>query len=131
MRSSARFPTSRRPKSKPFTPWIERDVRRRRTAGLLPDHLATGRKSIRPLRNLGGECGAKRFGVRRSSGLAAADLVRELRSDDVQVAHYTEVGELEDRRLGVLVDGHDGLGGLHAGTMLDRTGDAERDVELR
>jgi len=33
--------------------------------------------------------------------------------------------------LGVLVDGHDRLGGLHAGPVLDRAGDPDRDVELR
>lgn len=47
------------------------------------------------------------------------------------VAHHTEVGDLEDRRVPVLVDGDDGLGGLHAGPVLDRAGNAQRDVQLR
>ena len=41
------------------------------------------------------------------------------------------VGDLEDRRLGVLVDRDDGARALHADEVLDRAGDAERDVELR
>ena len=49
----------------------------------------------------------------------------------MQVADDAEVDQLEDRGLGVLVDRHDRLGGLHAGAVLDRTGDAGRDVELR
>ena len=40
------------------------------------------------------------------------------------------VGDLEDRRFLVLVDGDDDLGVLHAGEMLDRAGDADGDVEL-
>ena len=41
------------------------------------------------------------------------------------------VGDLEDRRVGVLVDGDDGARALHADEVLDGAGDAERDVELR
>ena len=52
-------------------------------------------------------------------------------TDLVQVADHAEVGQLEDRRLGVLVDGHDRLRGLHAGAVLDRAGDAGGDVQLR
>src|SRR4029450_5470080 len=63
--------------------------------------------------------------------LAGGDLLGGGRDDGVQVAHDTEVGQLEDRGLGVLVDGHDGLRGLHAGAVLDRPGDADGDVELR
>src|SRR5690606_37252052 len=43
----------------------------------------------------------------------------------------TEVDELEDRGLLVLVDRDDRLGRLHAGPVLDRTGDARGDVQLR
>src|SRR3954469_7610144 len=55
----------------------------------------------------------------------------ELRDDLVEVAHDAEVGELEDRGVAVLVDGHDVLRGLHADLVLDRAGDAGREVELR
>ena len=38
-----------------------------------------------------------------------ADLLDELGHDLEQVAHDTEVCQLEDRRLGVLIDDHDRL----------------------
>ena len=70
-------------------------------------------------------------GPESASALALGDLLGELRDDREQVADDAEVGQLEDRRLGVLVDRDDRLGGLHAGPVLDRAGDADRDVELR
>src|SRR3954452_8190120 len=65
--------------------------------------------------------------------LAPAGLHRvgQLRQDLVEVADDAEVGELEDRRVGVLVDGHDVLRGLHADLVLDGAGDARRQVQLR
>src|SRR3712207_5276391 len=54
--------------------------------------------------------------------LPGVDLLGGSGDDGVQVADDTEVGQLEDRRLGVLVDGDDGLAGLHAGAVLDGTG---------
>src|SRR5690606_20831828 len=48
----------------------------------------------------------------------------------VQVTHDAEVDQLEEGCLLVLVDRDDGLRGLHAGTVLDGTGDARRHVEL-
>src|SRR5207237_4677134 len=39
-------------------------------------------------------------------------------------------GNLEDRRILVFVDGDDCLGGAHAGEVLDRAGNSDRDVEL-
>ena len=63
--------------------------------------------------------------------LALADLLGGLRDDLEQVADHAEVGQLEDRRLGVLVDRDDRLRGLHAGPVLDGAGDAECDVQLR
>src|SRR5215207_4596846 len=65
------------------------------------------------------------------SALALLDLLGRLREDGLEVADHTEVDELEDRRLLVLVDRDDRLGRLHAGAVLDRTGDAVGDVELR
>src|SRR3954462_8018226 len=55
----------------------------------------------------------------------------ELRQDLVQVADDAEVGELEDRRVLVLVDRDDVLARLHADLVLDRARDAGREVQLR
>ena len=65
------------------------------------------------------------------SALALGDLVGQLRDDREQVTDDAEVGELEDRRLRVLVDHDDGLRRLHAGPVLDGPGDAVGDVQLR
>src|SRR4051794_16551475 len=54
----------------------------------------------------------------------------QLRQDLVEVADDAEVRELEDRRVLVLVDRDDVLRGLHAHLVLDRAGDARREVEL-
>src|SRR5215468_3094089 len=58
------------------------------------------------------------------------ELRGEQRDDLEQVAHDPIVRDLEDGRLGVLVHGHDHLGGPHAGQVLDGPGDAEAEVEL-
>src|SRR5688500_13195271 len=64
------------------------------------------------------------------SALALGDLLGGLREHRLEVADDTEVDELEDRRLLVLVDGDDRLRRLHAGTVLDGTGDAVGHVQL-
>src|SRR5262245_38081953 len=66
----------------------------------------------------------------RNPALFLFDRGRQLRHDLEEVAHYTVVGHLEDRRFLVLVDRHDGLAVLHAGKMLDGAGDADRNVEV-
>src|SRR5215218_7136647 len=48
-----------------------------------------------------------------------------------QIADEADVGDLEDRRLVVLVDGDDGLGILHPGEVLDGARNADGNVELR
>src|SRR5262245_36552811 len=52
------------------------------------------------------------------------------RHDLEQVAGNAVVGDFEDRRVRVLVDGNDGPRALHADDVLNRAGDTERDVEL-
>src|SRR5664279_1897897 len=51
--------------------------------------------------------------------------------DLVKVADQTIVGNREDRRVRILVDGDDDLGFLHSGEVLDGAGNPDRDVELR
>src|SRR5690606_11928182 len=58
-------------------------------------------------------------------------LASQLRYRLEQVGNQAVVGNLEDRRFFVLVDRHDHLGVLHAGQVLDGTGDAHGDVQLR
>ena len=51
--------------------------------------------------------------------------------DFEQIADDAVVGDFEDRRVGILVDRDDRPRALHADDVLDRAGDAEREVELR
>src|SRR3954449_730867 len=66
-----------------------------------------------------------------SAALLGLHGLGELGDDLVEVAHDAQVGELEDRRVGVLVDRDDVLGALHADLVLDGAGDARREVQLR
>src|SRR5215469_8459514 len=65
-----------------------------------------------------------------SRGLALGKLRVELRYDLEQVADNAVIGDLEDRRLFILVDGDDHLRILHPGEMLNGAGDADSDIEL-
>src|SRR3954447_23864908 len=65
------------------------------------------------------------------SSATLADELGQLGHDLVPVADHSEVAELEDRRVRILVDRDDRAGALHADLVLDRARDAERDVELR
>src|SRR5687768_16224125 len=67
----------------------------------------------------------------RSGTLPRPHQLRKLGDDRVQVADDAEVGELEDRRVRVLVDRDDSLGALRPDLVLDRPGDPAGDVELR
>ena len=54
------------------------------------------------------------------------------RWDDLEeVADDAIVGNFEDGCVLVLVDGDDGLRALHADEMLDGSGDADGEIELR
>jgi hypothetical protein len=55
-------------------------------------------------------------------------LTNKLRHDRKQVTHKADIRNLEYRRVFVLVDRDDDLGILHAGQMLNRAGDADRDI---
>src|SRR3954454_20722575 len=65
------------------------------------------------------------------AALLGLDGLGELGQDLVEIADDPEVGELEDRSVGVLVDRDDVLRVLHADLVLDRTGDARGQVQLR
>src|SRR6185503_19867439 len=67
--------------------------------------------------------------VSRSATLLV-ELCDHRRHDLEQVAGDPVVGNLEDRRLRVLVDRYNGARALHADEVLERAGDAQRDVEL-
>lgn len=71
----------------------------------------------------------------RGAGLvgleSGSDSLFQLRYGVEQVGDQAVVGDLEDRRLFVLVDRDDHLRVLHARQVLDGTGDAHRDVQLR
>src|SRR5258706_9950852 len=69
--------------------------------------------------------------VKALRGFDAPNLRNEGRDRGKEVLDEPVVGDLENGRLGVLVDRHDDLRALHAGQVLDRTRDADRDVELR
>src|SRR6266511_3896731 len=69
--------------------------------------------------------------MRRRLPLSLGDLFRQPGYHLEEVTDHAEVGDGEDGRLAVLVDGNDRLGGLHPGAVLDRPGDPDRHVELR
>src|SRR4030095_8390165 len=54
----------------------------------------------------------------------------QLGQDLKEVADKAVVGDLEDRRLGILVDRDDHFAVLHPGQMLDRPGNADGDVKV-
>src|SRR5688572_4746299 len=60
-----------------------------------------------------------------------AKLRREFGQGLIKVGNQPVIGDLEDRCFLILVDGDDHLGILHAGQMLDRAGNADRNVEVR
>src|SRR4051794_29289500 len=81
--------------------------------------------------NSSGACACFPLAAAMSAALAGLHRLRQLGDDLVEVSDDAEVGELEDRGVRVLVDRHDVLRGLHADLVLDRAGDARREVQLR
>src|ERR1700749_5074828 len=68
---------------------------------------------------------------RSSAALLGFDRLGQFGDDFVQIAHHPEVRELEDRSVRILVDREDVLRVLHSNLVLDRAGDARREVQLR
>lgn len=54
----------------------------------------------------------------------------QFRQNLEQIPHQANIRNLEDRRIAVLVDRHDGTGVLDAGQMLDRAGNTDGDIKL-
>src|SRR5207247_7614532 len=67
---------------------------------------------------------------RPSVGFRLPDRFGQGRNDLKEVTDYTEIGYAEDRRLRILVDGHDVFRGRHAGEMLDGARDAGSDIQI-
>src|ERR1700710_6634 len=76
--------------------------------------------------------GGRNWGLSRSSAaLLGFDRRGQFGDDLVQIADDAEIRELEDRRVRILVDREDVLVVLHPDLVLDRAGDARREVQLR
>src|SRR5215475_1706676 len=75
--------------------------------------------------------GGRRRLSRSSAALLGFDRLGQFGDDFVQIAHHAEVRELEDRSIRILVDREDVLRVLHSDLVLDRAGDARREVQLR
>src|SRR5665213_671944 len=78
----------------------------------------TGRNSYRPA-------------TRRLSLPELAERFGQFGNRLIQIRDQTVIGDLEDRRVLILVDRDDHLGILHASEMLDRAGNTDRDIEFR
>ena len=63
------------------------------------------------------------------SSLGSFDLLDQFGNDLVQITDDAVGGNIEDGGVLVLVDGDDGLGVLHAGHVLDSTGDAQGNID--
>src|SRR6185503_4737969 len=61
---------------------------------------------------------------------AGVDQLFQLGHDRKEVADDSDVGDLEDRGFGILVDGNDGAGILDTRQVLDRAGNTDRDVQF-
>src|SRR5205823_5305153 len=66
-----------------------------------------------------------------SASRLALQLFDKLGHESINVADEAEIGDVEDRRIGITIDGHNGARVLHSGQVLDRSGNAERDIKLR
>ena len=81
-------------------------------------------------RRIGRGAGRPRL-IGAAEGIAPLlDLRDEGRQDRLEVGDVADVGELEDGRPHVPVDGEDPVGLAHAGHVVRRAGDAEGEVEI-
>ena len=69
--------------------------------------------------------------VPASDFVALADSAHHLRHQFKQIANQAVIGDLEDRRIGILVDGDDDFRLLHPGKVLDGAGNTDGNVKLR
>ena len=69
-------------------------------------------------------------GMDSFAGRDLTNLLGQLRQELQDVVHNADVGDLEDRSFGVLVDGDDERIALDAGQVLERPADAARQVDL-
>src|SRR5262249_2830188 len=69
--------------------------------------------------------------IREATSLAALELVCEFGKYLEQITNEAVIGDLKDRRLLVLVDGHNDFRVFHSGEMLNGAGNSDRDVECR
>jgi hypothetical protein len=63
-------------------------------------------------------------------GVMSLQLLGQLGDGDKEISDQAVVGNLEDGCLGILVNGNNGLGVLHAGQVLDGTRDTNGDVAI-
>ena len=59
-----------------------------------------------------------------------SELFSQFRHDAEQVAHKPVIGDLEDRRFFILVDGNDDFRVFHACKVLDRPRNTDRDIQV-
>ena len=62
---------------------------------------------------------------------SSVECAGQFRDDLEQVAHKSDISHLEYRRFFILVDRDDRAGVLDAGHVLNRAGDADRNIEVR
>ena len=73
--------------------------------------------------------GITKSGLRLSSRLF--DFLGQDRQYLKQVADDAVVCDVEDRCIGIFVDGHDAVGAAHTGLMLDSAGNTAGDIKFR
>src|SRR5690349_19537044 len=73
--------------------------------------------------------GDKHGSLRETADLA--DLLGQHRDGFEEVTDDAVIGDVEDRRFGIFIDGHDRARVLHSDQVLDRAGDSEGHVKFR